>query len=254
MRNFPRNQNVVSKLFRKNWTWKTGGSPFTLIELLVVVAIIAILAGLLLPSLKKAKDTAKGTVCISNIRQIAIAMSAYAEDMDGRVVYGVPSPWPTTLENVTSFKNKSGTDSSGYPYPDQGSAYSCPAEVQGIGRNFVSQAITGDSLTWYRWNLSHYGMNGNWLSDGPSFNIKTLRYPSTGMLLGDSTGGNSMYILPFYSGVYKTPHDFAFLHFRHNNVAMIAFFDNHVGSLTYLESLNNKTLNTDPYKFFWIGK
>jgi prepilin-type N-terminal cleavage/methylation domain-containing protein/prepilin-type processing-associated H-X9-DG protein len=56
---------------------------FTLIELLVVIAIIAILIGLLLPSLAAVRDTAKTTKCSSNIRQLAVASLAYANDYKG---------------------------------------------------------------------------------------------------------------------------------------------------------------------------
>jgi prepilin-type N-terminal cleavage/methylation domain-containing protein/prepilin-type processing-associated H-X9-DG protein len=66
---------------------QTGGTSgrsaaFTLIELLVVIAIIAILAAILFPVFAQAREKARQTTCISNLKQIGLALQMYAQDAD----------------------------------------------------------------------------------------------------------------------------------------------------------------------------
>jgi len=69
-----------------------ASGAFTLIELLVVIAIIAILASLLLPALGSAKSAAKKAACISNLRQVGLAIHAYSGEFDGRIPFGPKAP------------------------------------------------------------------------------------------------------------------------------------------------------------------
>src|SRR5579871_6893304 len=64
---------------------------FTLIELLVVIAIIAILAAILFPVFAQAKEAAKKTSCLSNTKQMGLAVTMYAGDNDDNYFW---QPWP----------------------------------------------------------------------------------------------------------------------------------------------------------------
>ncbi len=69
-----------------------GCRAFTLIELLVVIAVLAVLAALLLPALATARDSGRRAACISNLRQLGIAIHGYALDNSGKIPYGPDAP------------------------------------------------------------------------------------------------------------------------------------------------------------------
>ena len=71
---------------------------FTLIELLVVIAVIAVLMGILLPALNRAREQGKATYCLNNLHQIGIAVQLYAQDNEYKVPrYG--GIWPYRFMN-----------------------------------------------------------------------------------------------------------------------------------------------------------
>ena len=124
-----------------------SGNAFTLVELLVVIAVIGILAALLLPTLSKSKQKAKGINCVSNMRQLTTAWMLYAGDYSDMLVTNTCEPntnswaagwldWsdPADTDNTNIYTIES-PEGLLWPYAKSLAIYVCPSDPSTININ-----------------------------------------------------------------------------------------------------------------------
>ena len=120
-------------------------NAFTLVELLVVIATIGILAALLLPVLSQAKEKSRSTACLSNLRQVSLAIRLYTDDYSDRLpVLPDPNPYPNGVGAFYKQLVKGYLGLTGPASPTE-KVFACPSDS-------VLQIQSGHAFTSYTFN------------------------------------------------------------------------------------------------------
>jgi prepilin-type N-terminal cleavage/methylation domain-containing protein/prepilin-type processing-associated H-X9-DG protein len=178
---------------------KLNKRAFTLIELLVVIAIIAILAAILFPVFAQAREKARQTSCLSNMKQLALGMLMYSQDYDE--TFAGSRIWCANADGSQSNTctdvggaggNIFGWQSATKPYIKNYGLYQCPSNPSRTGKTedfdkkfFASYALSGVKVFDLR-SVALYGEGG-----GTAATHAAISRPAETMMILESTWSNT---------------------------------------------------------------
>lgn len=202
---------------------------FTLVELMVVIAIIAILAGMLLPVVSKARGAAKQSCCINNSRQIHLAVGNYISDYDDTIPYVSTGSYipPSTV----SYWSENFQD-----YIKNTNILQCP----GITRKKYTTSSSGHPLCDYGRNYTHLATSPAHTQAGSQVvKLRAIQHPAEVLEFVDSIANHATHddtwLVYCPKEAATTTTKMKNVDVRHGNRANVAFWDGHVEALTWSE-------------------
>jgi prepilin-type N-terminal cleavage/methylation domain-containing protein/prepilin-type processing-associated H-X9-DG protein len=208
---------------------------FTLVELLITIGIIAILIAILLPAVNAARSRARGAVCLSNMRQIAIAATLYETQNRGSLDPNIDdlfAPFYSKHSDIADNRLR------------------CCPEMLLYADNYVVP------LNYYGWNIWINQVNAELVYNGQSFKPQSVQDPSEVVMVADTVATNgTSYATNFNNPLYDTfggNYNYGGLqlcrpsfHGRHGGNGAVLWLDGHASLVHPTDVPNNMPVNNN---------
>jgi prepilin-type N-terminal cleavage/methylation domain-containing protein/prepilin-type processing-associated H-X9-DG protein len=226
---------------------------FTLIEILIVIAIITLLALLLFPAFAHAREGARRTSCLSNLRQIGMGVMQYAQDYDGRLppndnVTG--ANWGT--DAVTCWIDEL------QPYIKTYKVFVCPSTHPTEDADRIFGKANAPFYTYAINNVYNYDSTQRLFEKGGPATLASIEDSANTVLAGDSIGGSSLWGFQVIGTTFKATEPATFgdadgvqgrFVARHSDGINFAFCDGHAKWMR-LEKVAELDTTKTYYRYF----